>query len=371
MTEQVRVMIQGTEWAFWEECSVNYGAKQAARSASLTSVDPRTTDGFRGGDIDVGMDAEVYAGGSLLVKGYIETVGPEFSAESHSLRINIVSKSKETLEASATHPTGEIRNKRHLDIVREVDPTGTEWRGTVGENIAVVRVNPGETVFDLAERLARGQGTMLVGTADGAVEAIKDIRGRHAGAIVGSDPDRCPLAGSANITMAGRPSKVHVRGQSHDRHTKGSITAEVTVTDPMIKRVRPRIILHEGDATVEQMRTRGAYHLQRAAGASRTAQIQMPRWRDEGGRIWEPAFLLYCNLPDVRIVGDMVITTVTLSQGKGGTVASLSLADPKSVGAKASKVGKHSGDNNSGSTGKEYDMADTDQLKQSADVQVA
>jgi prophage tail gpP-like protein len=180
--ETVSVLAGGRRYSFWETVTVQYGATQAVRAASLVTVDAATT--FGGGwPLLPGTDVDIYAGGSLLIRGFVETFSPNVSDTSHTAVVTIVSKSKDAVEASADHPTGEIRNKRLVEIAREIDPTGTTWQGNAGESVALFRVQPGETVFDAVERTARGQGVLLVGRETGAVEIVRGIRGRHQGSI--------------------------------------------------------------------------------------------------------------------------------------------------------------------------------------------
>ncbi len=81
---------------------------------------------------------------------------------------------------------------------------------------------------------------------------------------------------------------------------------------------------------------------QRRAGT--TAQITVKGWRDAAGKLWQPGWLIPVHVADLGLAQEMMIESVSYEQqdaGTGdGTVARLSLVDPRAYGGKAGKGGK-------------------------------
>lgn len=331
--ETVSVLAGGRRWRGWEEVTVQYGATQVARTASLTIADVGGMFGGGAWPLLPGQDVELYAGSALLIRGFVETFSPTVGKDDHRAVVTIASKAKDAVEASADHPTGEFRNKRVADIARAIDQTGTSWTGSAGDPIPLFRLRPGESVFEAAERAARAEGVMLIGLESGAVEVVRGIRGRHAGAIREGSTSGYE-AGTARLSIEGRHSRFKIRGQAPETFGDRGQLPEVTGTVPL-PRPRPKIVLMEGEANAERLKARADWEARQEAGAATTATLVVPRWRDEGGRIWQPAYTVFVHAPMLKISGDMAIRSVTLSQtggSSGGTTATLELTDPRALG---------------------------------------
>ncbi|MBV5268694.1 MAG: hypothetical protein JZU55_00700, partial [Afipia sp.] len=94
---------------------------------------------------------------------------------------------------------------------------------------------------------------------------------------------------------------------------------------------RVLIVPHEGETTMDRMKKRAEWQAKRAAGNGATASITVTGWRDAGGAIWTPNFLIDVQDDLLGLSGMMVIKSVTLTQGDR-TEATLSLADPRALG---------------------------------------
>lgn len=339
--ETVVVTIAGRRFPLWEEISIEMSAKAADRKATLSSADPRVV-GSLTAEIALGDDATVHAGGTLLVTGYVETLAPDVAMVSgsaeHRLTITIASQSAESLEASADHSTGELKGKRLSAALNTIDPTGTVWHGIDDGTEALIRVRPGESVFEVAERLARRQGVLLIGRADGGVDIVKGVRGSHAGAIIEGDAARGYVRAGASLTLKGVPSKVIARGQSYQRWDTRSLAVEAAAKTG-IGRERPVVMAVDGEATTDGAAAEASWAARRMRGVGTTGTVTLPRWRDEGRRIWTPAWGIMVSAPRLRIEQVMAITGVRLSQGQAGTLAVLQLSDPRAIAGK----GKNSG----------------------------
>lgn len=329
MTEVVTVIAGGRRYALWEEISVDYGAEQAVRAARLVTADAASLT-QAAWPLLPGTDVEVYAGNTLLIRGFVETFEPQVTGQYHVAVVTVVTKSKDAVEASATHPTGEVRNRRIHQLAHDIDPTGTVWRSQDGKTIPLIRVKPGETVFEAVERAAKAHGVLLIGAADGGVDIVRGVRGRHNIRIRTQDY----VQAQSRLSIEGRHDVFKVKGQSAETLNKNGQVPEATATVPL-PRPRPKVHVLEGEANPERLKGRAEWLARREAGAALTATIVVPFWRDDSGRIWEPAFTVFVDCDLLKIHQDMAIKHVSLSQGGQpgqGTRATLTLTDPRGLG---------------------------------------
>lgn len=331
----VRMVVDGQEWTAFETVSVSYGARQAARSFSATVSDD--TKGFMDRwDYLPGSKVQVYGNGDLLLTGHIDAIKPKFDSESHSVEVTARSKGGDSVDSSQTHQTGRFENKNIHQIAQELDRQGvgfTLGQGVQLRTIPYFQANPAETVYQAVERLARRDGLLLSGQADGSIRIERggDQRG-NAPLIEGVNI----LSGSADIDMGKRRSEYRVRGQRRNGQNQNELRIDRASIDRQAStggRYRPLVILPEFDIDDGQAQRRARWHRDRAKGLSVRGEISVQGWHDDGGQLWQTNKLVYVYCPSLKLDQDMLIDKVELSQGRDGSTASLSLVGPKSFGS--------------------------------------
>jgi prophage tail gpP-like protein len=334
--EIVTVVAGGQSFRNWLSVSVEAGAKQAARAFSITAAEP---DQAFGDDWPLmpGTPVDVMASGDLIVRGYIDDYGPQFDPSSHQVTITGRSKAADAIDSSHTHKTGRFDDKDLGEIAKELDQFGIGFNAeTQLEKIPFHQLVPGATVFDELENLARAQGVLLIGEADGSVAITKASEfGRHSGAIV---EGRNLKAASAKLSVRKKHSKVTARGQRWKGVGKDNLRIEHTATDQTVKRYRPLVLIVEGDTDKNRVKQRAEWHIKRQTGYETTADVTVYGWRDDGGKLWDPKKLIYLQSKRLKIDQDMAIQKVTFRQNNSeGSVATLSLVDPEALGGKDAK----------------------------------
>lgn len=323
------VTISGVSVAH-KSISISYSAEQAVRTASGEFV-------IIGPGVPVHPDDEVTitASGTLILTGYVRDVTPSYQGKggARNLRLTFASKTVDATETSVEHDTGEVLKKNLADIGREFDNLGIgiEDDGGLPEEPRH-KLEPGESLFSTLERRARGRGILIHDTPEGKLKLATKPAGQHAGALQrGVNIE----AASATMTGQGRYSDVSVRGQTTVGSDSPQLRPQAVAKDTGVRRRRPLIVQHEGEITSDRMKKRAEWHARRGAGEAVTATITTIGWRDQGGTIWTPNFLVQVEDDDIGINGLMIIKSVTLNQqgdSDEGTTAQLSLADPRALG---------------------------------------
>lgn len=317
--------------------SLTVGADQAVRTASF-ALDPTWNQWPEFGD-----PVTVNFGKTLMLTGYVRDVRPAHGEKTFTLNATVCSRTVDATECSCDHDGGEIRQKDLKAIADELDKLGigVEADGDMPK-LDRHKVRPGETLYSTLERRMRAQGGLITDTPKGKLKLTSKPSGRHSsGLVLGQNIEEA----SATFTEAGRHSKAKVRGQRAAGTKAKDLRAEGVATDKTVKRNRPLIIQHDGEATPQELKKRAEWLLKQAAGMSVTASITSFDWRDSSGKVWEANYLIPVHDPKLRIDGDMLIKSVTFSwNDSGGTRAVLQLVDPRAMG----------GENPRGKTSKAY-----------------
>lgn len=309
--------------------SMSMSAEEAVRTATVDIV-PSTS----GLPVQPGDAVRISAGGDLLLTGYVRDVRPRHDAGTHDLSVTVCSRTVDATECSVDHPSGEVLDKDLAAIAEEFDGLGIgiESDGSLPKEVRH-KLRTGETLFETLERRARGRGILIYDTPEGKLKLATKPEGTHSGGLIyGTNIE----SASAEITERGRHSEIKVRGQQSAGSDKAQLRPQAVAKDAGVTRSRPLIIPHEGEGTIDRLRTRAKWQAKRGAGYAATATIVTKGWRDGGGRIWTRNWLVYVEDPLIGIEGMMVIKSVTLAQdasdGGSGTTATLSLADPRALG---------------------------------------
>lgn len=313
---------------------ITISAEEAARSASGEFVIVgRGLPVFPGQETVISTRARERDRPEPLLTGYVRDVETGYSESDRTLSCSFISRTVDLVEASIDHPSGEILNKDLSAIARELDSAGVGIE-TDGSSFPVERrhkIIEGESHFSSIARRARGRGILIHDTPKGRLKLSTKPGGIHAGTLK-RGVNILPGA-SASFTEAGRYSETRVRGQQSEGTQKQQLRPQTKVKDSGVKRKRVLILSHEGEATIDRMRTRASWQANRAAGNSVTASIPVTGWRDEAGEIWHENWLVHVDDDWLGIEGLMIIKSVVLSQrGDDKTFATLSLADPRALG---------------------------------------
>lgn len=332
--ERVSISIGGRKIEGFSTVSISVSIEEAARKASVVIAD------FEGADkVMPGDEAVITASGTTMLTGYVGTVSPQHDAAMHSVTIEIASRTIDAVEASIVHDSGFVTDKDLVAIANEFDTCGVGIE--CDESFPVEPrsfVNLGASLHEHLVPIARSHGAFIYDTAEGKLRLAKKPRGRHSGALrIGTGGNI--LAASAQISEHGRHDEIIVRGQSSRGKSAVALRIEAIAKDSGVKRRRPKVVVHESEATSGKLKERATRVVRRSAGYSRTATITVSGWRDAGGAIFEPHYLIAVEDPRIYISQDMGIKSVTFTQdtraGGPGTRAQISLVDPPALNGEA------------------------------------
>lgn len=330
------IEVRGTPYTAFKSIVVSSAIDEAAGKFEATiaaEYGPHATKAIFGGAPAV----TVRATGDLLLTGYVDRYRP--SLGSNTISISGRSKSQDAIDCSASHKTGRIEKKDPVEIAREVaGGINVEFETDQKlDKVEAYQLTPGETLFRTVEKLTRRQGCTITSTPEGKAKVTKAGTKRHAGALIEGVNIK---VGDADHDMTNRHSDYTIRGQRAEGHGPGALEIEAKTKDSGVKRHRPVIIIAQDDINEKDAKSRVKNRRDRAAGEALTATVTTQGIRDEAGQIWTQGYLVWTESPFLGIAQDMLVKSVSLSQGDEGTLARLDLCDPRAFGGKKGKGNK-------------------------------
>lgn len=285
--------------------------------------------------------------GELLLTGHVEKRSPALRSAEAELPIAGRSKTGDLVDSSAEAKKGEWKNKKADEVFKDL---ADGYDITIETDFAhkpkvTFRVRPGETVHQAFDRWARSEGFTVTDTEKGNVKltSAKNAK-RHAGAIrEGITTWPKLLDASAVHDDSKKFSSVKIKAQAPDGYGPDALEIEAEAKDETIRRKRLRVVTPPETVRKQDSRERARWHRDRAAGEGTTCEVMLLGWRDEKQTFWTPGFLVTCEIPTLGIMQDMLIKKVSFEQSDAendGTVARLSLVDPRTFGGKKGKGGK-------------------------------
>lgn len=344
ITEVVAVVVDGRRYTAIERFQVRAGYNEAARAFEFT-VAAELGASVTNAVFHAGAQVDVFAGGDLLVSGYVDQKRPHLSARRADISVTGRSKGADIIDSDIDHPTGYFEKKSAIDIAKELA------KGYPAKFVSKLDLKklpqhiatPGATIFREVERLMRRHGVTMTGLPNGDISITKPDGSRHVGGII---EGQNLLVGNADHNWSNRHSKYDYRGQRTVGRKAKRLHMVASAKDSAVARKRVKSQLHESNAEDDDLKERAKTRALRSAGAALKASISVPGFRDQAGLIWTPGFLVWTESPYLDIAQDMLIESVDLSQSEQGTIAMLSLVDPKAYastgagGGKGSKSGK-------------------------------
>lgn len=332
---ELSLIVGGVQWRGWKEVRVSAGLTRAARDfdVSVTERWPGQGDPL---PLHPGQACEVRLDDEPVLTGWIDTDAPDFSSSTHGVRIAGRSRTADLVDCAALVRGGQFKNYDLVAISRALAApfkVGVEVEVPVGAAFADVQVQPGETCFELIERLCRLRAVLASDDARGNLvltRAGAGGRGRAEALVQGTNI----LSASAVRSHAERFSDYRVRGQQAGTDnlfgTQASQPA-AHVKDATITRHRPMLVIAEAQGSGATFRDRAIWERSIAAARGASASVTVRGWRQSTGNLWSPGFIVPVRSSWLRLERDMLIEAVEYRKDVQGEYATLTLVAPEAL----------------------------------------
>lgn len=334
--ERPILTVKGKDYQGWTECSVTLTMEAASGSFRLgvTERDPESSQPF---DIRTGDKCSVTLGDTSVISGYVNDVSVSYDAYSHSITVSGRDAAGDLVDCSAS--SGSWSGYTLDKIVSAISAPfgiGVDVQTDVGKPFSKFKITEGETAWSAIERACRMRGALCVSDGNNGIVLMRASTGASV-AIVRGGVGGMILSATADFSDRERYSEYQVKGQSSgwdSDDVDGAAHAIATAKDSAVDRYRLKVVVAEDQGDSGTLSERANWEAKVARGRSQKAGITVFGWRDASGSLWLPNRLVRVECDWLRLVDEMMISTVTLSQsGLDGTTADLVLVHPDTFAA--------------------------------------
>jgi prophage tail gpP-like protein len=342
-SDEVEIVANGLQWGGWQTVSISRGVEVVPASFQISGTERYPLDQSK---ITIALTAPITVkiGSDTIITGYVDSVEREVTPEAHEVRLTGRSKLSDLTEATGFTKQWQLLNLTLVTIAREIcSQFGITVSAPDGDtapipNLSVVLTESG---FELLEELARWTGKLLYDDVNGNLvianlgdnqhtsgvqEGINALQYKVAldaqdvftsiGAIYN---DTATLTDGAGSTVISYVQNAQANGSKFFLpRADGSA------------RYRPLLIVAEtSNGSSNLVPRRVQWEMARRIARAQIIYVTVDSWRDSGGNLWTPNWLISVNLPSIKIAAlTLVIAAVTYVRDDNGTRAELTLMDP-------------------------------------------
>ncbi|UQN43746.1 phage baseplate assembly protein [Agarivorans sp. B2Z047] len=328
----ITLRIRDLDYTDWLSSRVDMDVRTLAWSFSASVTTP--VEQPQQLAIEKGDLVEVRYQERIVLTGYIDTVGASHDDQNVRYELSGRSLTGQLTDSSAVYEGGQFDNQRLSDIARTLcRPFGIDVVQLAPGHDApftTVRIEQGETVFELLERLARQRGVLLTSNSQGALVVTR------AGTALVTPELRLGeniKAASGTDSLQQRASQYIVKGSTNGGLSWDADQASgnaIVVYDRSVPLYRPRIVVCESELSAENARARGQWQRCRDLGEDVIENTTVTGWDNSEG-YWQPNRLVYVDNPLLGINGERLIVAVTLTEGDDGELCELTTQPPEAL----------------------------------------
>jgi len=321
--QSVVVYVGGTKLAFhgWEDLTIKKDLDQLA-TAFKFKIPQKFRDQVDQFKLTPGVRVQINVNDVPVITGRIEHMVSALGKEENSIDISGRSLTADLLDCSVVGPM-EYINISLDKLARELlKPFGLKvFLSANPRVISKVSIKPGDTVFEVLDKYARGQGLFWVTTREGNLRLASEGNSRADSAI---EEGVNLKEGSVSIDESQRFARYIVKGQtSADDDFPGVISANPVgeAQDAGVARYRPLMILAEGNLTKELAKTRAQWEAAQRTARGFVITTTVQGWQQETGILWGLNQLMRIKSPTLGLDGVFLTTSVEHLRTEGeGTI---------------------------------------------------
>jgi prophage tail gpP-like protein len=337
--EYCEVQVNGRKYRDWTAVQVVHDMSDPMFRATVSIVEPVTGTTAAQTKVRPGDAASVTLAGYKVIDGFVWLRQPAFDAYRKGVQIGVVGKTIDIVKSSVITKTGEFKGYTFEAIARSVlapfnvnlvmrnPPAGAE------RPFDRVHVHPGETAWQLIERLARVRGITMISNPDGDLVAGQPENG----------PSQAKLEEGKNIWRArgvirddAMNGQIYGVGQapgSDNRNGEAVASPSAFLENPLMQRYRPLLLISEQPSTKQDLQDRLEREKKQQAYTYLQLFITVQGWLRPDGAIWEMGKKVTLNSPTCDIENtDLAIQSVTFEQSDEGTTTTLELVTEATLG---------------------------------------
>jgi prophage tail gpP-like protein len=332
--DALTLIVNGQTWEGWQRVWVtrSIDGMPAQFRIEVTEKYPNSPDI----DIEPGQGCQVMIGQDLVLTGWIDRYQPVLRADLHVVRIWGRSLSEDLIDCAAffgdpANPTFTLNSGgTALSIAQQLaQPYNVTIQGEAGANpIPAFAIIPGETVWQIVDRMLRQAQLIAYDNTDGSVQFAQAGAGAMASGF--TQGENVEWA-QPTLSMDQRFSQYQaftVASQAFLFQAGAAVATDGWAYDNGVPRLRKRIIITDQTWYGQSIaQARAVWEANRAWGRSQAVLLRCDNWRDSAGTLWQINNTAPLYLPAVKVTptADWVIGTVVFQRDEQGQHAMVTM----------------------------------------------
>ncbi len=331
VNHDVTLTVNGTTYGGWKNIRITLSLESLSGVFELGISEKWPGQTIPWG-IRYGDECVLKIGNDIILTGYVDQVEIQYDKENHGFTVSGRDRAGDLVDCSAMNKPGTWNGRTLLQIASDLTtpfqiPITAEV--SVGKPFKKFAIEPGESVYEALERLAKMRAVLIVSDGHGGLRITRSGMKTATSALkVGENIEVC----NGTFDYTNRFSEIIVKGQSQgDDHTPTSVFtgARGKAVDPEVKRYRPLLVLAESQANTEQCQKRAAWEVAVRKGKSTRIEYTVPGWRQANGALWEINSLVFVEDPLLKRQERLLISGVQFQvDDKAGTLTMLTVTKP-------------------------------------------
>ncbi len=321
----VALHVGGRAFSGWKSIAVDRSIESLAGTFQF-EASQLAPNGDAANALRPGQRVSVVMNGQTAITGWIDQADTHTSSDTHTFTISGRDAAGDLVDCAAISGAGQFDNQTMLDIARALaKPFNIPVRATadVGAAFDTWNIEPGETVYENIDRMARYRGLMVISDGRGGIVLTKPGTARAPTALVLGEN---VLSADTSVSYAERFSEYRVLGQGLQTSDDDSEAGNHGVAkDSAVGRYRPKVEIFEDASDSGVMQKRAEWRRGVNAGRSLRDRVTVQGWEHASG-LWQPNTLVQVALPEKAT---RLIVGVRNTLGMEGTLTELTLSGPK------------------------------------------
>jgi prophage tail gpP-like protein len=338
--EKAEVSIGGNNFTAWESLRVRSDFEEPPPFFTLTTAE--SVPGAKNQSalqIKPGDECIIKLAGEKVLTGYVNTRQASYDATRHGVMVQGRSNTQDCIDCKIELKKvdgGNFKGQTLQQIGNKVlKPFGIKLTVKGDDKpFEDVQVMPGESPYNLIERLARMHGPLyLFHDSAGNITASKDPLGEMGSLIEGKNIKSC-RATIQDPSLFSVSTSIGQQNGKDDRWGYKSSQVTGTANNSAVKRYRPYVLHCEKNCTQQDAQSRIDFENAWGNVVTYDVEIVVYGWLTEGksGQLWTPGWWTQVKSPMAMITDRLWIRSVTFTQdNQSGTLTTLELRrDPQS-----------------------------------------
>jgi prophage tail gpP-like protein len=285
--------------------------------------------------ISPGQECEVSIGDQPILKGYIDVLNTGYDSSSTRITVSGRDATGDLIDCAAAvdgpFEFNNIKLEKFVEKILKPFNISLTVLADTGAPFKRIAIQPGETAYELIDRVCRFRAVLPISDGVGGMLIIKPGGLRSEGFL---ERGKNILSGDFTVDWKDRFALYVVKGQSEanaETSSAEAATGEGRATDALVGRYRPTVITGENQGYNMTLSQRAEWQAQFARARSVKVSYDVQGWyaKKESSSLWLPNSIVPLKDPVFGFSRDMLITTVSFRRSNQGTFTSLELCLPE------------------------------------------